>query len=112
MQFESVINGIMKYMDREIFSAMNDWQEVLARIAVGRIAGDPQKLKQTLMDNTFVRTFAIIDSNGLVDVQSLMDDLRRQIVAKGKVDVSVPMFGKFSFTESDVDKLHRTIMEG
>ena len=33
MNFDRVLNGLMKYMDREIFSSMNDWQEMLARIA-------------------------------------------------------------------------------
>lgn len=111
MQFESVINGILKYMDREIFVAMNDWQEVLARIAVGRIAGNAAKLKSALMENTFIRTFAIIDENGNVDIENLMEDLRRQICIKGKVDISIPMFGKFSFTEADIDKLKSFIME-
>ena len=102
----------MKYLDREIFSAMNDWQEVLARIAVGRIAGNTEQLKNSLTENVFVKTFAIIDSNGNVDVTGLMEDLRRQIRAKGKLDITIPMFGKFSFTEADVDKLHGFIMEG
>ena len=112
MPFETVINGIMKYMDKEIFSAMNDWQEVLARIAVGRIAGNTSELKRALMENTFVKTFAIIDGNGNVDIASLLDDFRRQIQMKGKLDINIPMFGKFSFTPADIDKLQDFILEG
>ena len=112
MTLERVISGINKYINAEIYSTMNDWQEVLARIAVGRIAGNTSDLKRVLMENTFVKTFAIIDGNGNVDIASLLDDFRRQIQMKGKLDINVPMFGKFSFTLSDIDKLQNFISEG
>lgn len=112
MDFDRVINGIIRYLDREIYIGMNDWQEMLARIAVSRIIGNKDHLRESLMSNPFVRTFAIIDENGVVDVDGLMRDLKEQIERKGKLDISIPMFGKFSFNSGDVDKLHRAIMEG
>ena len=109
MNFDRVLNGIMKYMDREIFSSMNDWQEMLARIAVSRLVGNSEQLKNTIMSNAYVRTFAIVDENGNVDVDGLYRDLKEQIRAKGKVEISLPMFGTFRFTESDIDRLYATI---
>ena len=112
MEFEKVVDGLMKYLDREIFSAMNDWQDVLARMAVARIAGNPAKLKQQLMDNSFLRTFAIIDSKGMVDIEGIMPELQAQIKKKQKIEITIPMFGKFCFTEADVQLLQKYIMEG
>jgi hypothetical protein len=111
MNFDKVIHGIVKYLDNEIYSNMTDWQEVLARIAVGRMIGDTSELKKTLMDNSFVKTFAIMDEHGDVDVDGLMRDLKNQIAQKGKIDISIPLLGKFTFTSEDVDELHRTIDE-
>ena len=111
MEFEKVIRGILKYLDREIYGNMVDWQEMVARIAVSRIIGDEGKLKQSLLNNSFVRTFSIMDDNGRVDVDGLMRDIKRQIEAKGKLEFSIPMLGKFSFVTSDVDTLHRYIKE-
>lgn len=111
MQYERVVDGIFRFMDREIFPNMNDLQEVMARIAVSRVLGNGG-LKQQLIENPFVRTFAIIDHDGNVDVDGLMRDLKEQIRAKEKLEISVPMFGRFTFHESDVENLHRTIMEG
>lgn len=111
MDFEKVIRGILKYLDREIYGNMVDWQEMVARIAVSRIIGDEPKLKQSLMNNSFIRTFSIMDENGRVDVDGLMRDLKRQIEAKGKLEFSIPMLGKFSFVTNDVDTLHRYITE-
>lgn len=111
MKLEKVVNGILRYLNAEIYSSMNDWQEMLARIAVSRMVGNTEQLKQMLANNAFVKTFAIMDSNGDVDVDGLARDLRTQIAEKGKMSFSLPMFGNFTFTADDVDKLHRYILE-
>lgn len=112
MDFDRVINGIVKYLDREIYIGMNDWQEMLARIAVSRVIGNKDHLKNSLLSNPFVKTFGIIDEGGNVDVDGLMRDIKGQMELKGKLEFAIPMFGKFTFSSADVDKLHRTIMEG
>lgn len=109
MKFDRVINGIHVYLNNEIYPNMNDWQEILARLAISRIMGDTNKLKGILKDNAFVSTFAIIDSDDNVDIDGIMADLRRMIEEKGKLTINIPMFGDFTFMPEDVDKLHRTI---
>lgn len=112
MNLDRVFNGIIKYLDREIFPHMNDWQDMIARIYVSRVMGDPEKLKQTVMGNPFLRTFAIMDGEGNVDIDHLLNDIRAQIEKKGKLELNIPMFGKFNFMPNDVDKLRYYIMEG
>lgn len=111
MSYEKVISGILRYLNAEIYSKMNGWQEVLARIAVSRMVDNSEQLKQALMNNSFVQTFAIMDSHGNVDVDGLMKDLKTQIAEKGKLVITVPMLGNFTFTADDVDELHRYIRE-
>lgn len=112
MTFDKVLNGIYKYLNNEIYSGMNDWQEMLARIAVSRLVGNGEKIKSALTNNPFLKTFAIIDDDGNIDVEGLAKDLKEQIAQKGKLTITIPMFGAFNFSPEDVDKLHRTIMEG
>lgn len=111
MSFEKVINGILRYLNAEIFSKMSSWQEVLARVAVSRMVGSSELLKQFLMNNAFLRTFAIVDAHGNIDVDGLMRDLRAQIAERGKLVISLPMLGNFTFVAEDVDELHRYIRE-
>ena len=111
MRFEKVVNGILKYLDSEIYTGMNDWQEVLSRVAVARMIRNEDGIKELLCGNSFVRTFAIMDEDGDVDIENLLNDIREQIEKKGKITISLPLLGKFSFNASDVDKLHRMIME-
>ena len=110
IEFEQVLNGIIKYIDREIYAGMNDWQKLIARMAVSRAIGNKDALKDKLMNNTFVKTFAIMDENGMVEAEHLLDDLKSQLSEMGKVEIEIPLFGKFTFTEGDVDKLREMII--
>ena len=111
MKFDRVINGITKYLDREIYAGMNDWQEVVARLAVARIIGN-ENLEESLLNNPYVKTFAIADVDGNIDVDGLYRDLKRLVQTKGKVEITLPLFGKFKFTENDVDELYNCIIGG
>lgn len=111
MEFERVLNGILKYMDKEVYSRMNGWQEVAARIAVARVMRNSENLKKSLCENPFLRSFAISDENGTIDVDGLYADLKEQVVSKGKIEITVPLFGTFKFSPSDIDNLYSTITE-
>ena len=111
MTFEKVLNGIVKYLDSELYTGLNDWQELFARIFVSRVIGNEEVIKNALINNAFIRTFGIVDGDGNVDVDGLMRDIRTQIEKKGKMTITLPMFGKFTFTPEDIDKLHNTIKE-
>lgn len=111
MNIDRVLNGVVKYMDREILSSMNDWQEFLARLAMARLLGN-KNLETMLLDNPYVKTFAIIDENGNVDVDGLHRDFKTLIQSKGKIEIALPLFGTYTFNESDVDTLFNCIRGG
>lgn len=108
-EFERVVNGLVKYIDNEIYPQMNDLQEFAARVLVGRVIQNGQNIKNNLINNGYIRTFGIIDEDGMVDVEGLGNDIKRELSRKGKVTLTVPMFGKLSFTPTDVDVLYKTI---
>ena len=112
IEFNRVVDGLARYANGHIFLNMNEWQEILARIAVGRIIGNPEVLKQNLINNGVVRTLAIIDSEGNVDLEPLCLDLRREIERKGRISFEIPMFGKMSFVPEDVNEIYREITGG
>lgn len=110
--FDQVLDGLARYLNKNFYANLNDWQEIVARIAVGRIIGNPESLKQSLSANGIVRTFAIMDSDGNVDLEPIMRDLKREIERKGKLTVEIPMFGKISFLPQDIDEIYREITGG
>lgn len=112
VEFERVIDGLARYINGHVYSGMNDWQEILARMAVGRIIGNPAELKKNLMNNGIVKTFAVMDSEGNVDLEPLMKDFKKEIERKGEVTFEIPLFGKMSFVPADVDDIYREITGG
>ena len=110
--FENVLDGINRYIDREIYSNLSDVQELVARVVMGRINQNSEAIKQSLMSNGFVKTLCIIDSDGMVDVERLLQDVRREMERQGSVQVEVPMIGKLTFKPEDADVLREEIMRG
>lgn len=109
VEFEKVMDGISRYMNSEIYAGMNAWQDFAARIMVGRIVGNQEAVKDMLMNNVFAKTFGIVDSDGMVDVDSLAKDIRRELARRERMTVEIPMFGKYTFSPSDVDALYQEI---
>lgn len=113
VEFNKVIDGLSRYVNANVFSNMNSLQEIGARLIVGRVIGNPEILKQNLINNGFVRTLAIMDSNGNVDLEPIMRDLKKQIENKGgRLTIEIPMFGKMTFVPADIDDIYREITGG
>ena len=109
VQFEKVIEAINKYLDQEIYCNLNDIQELAARFTIGRLNDNADKLKQYMMSNGFVKTLCVIDSEGMIDVDRLLQDIRKEIERKNSIVVQIPFIGKLTFKSSDVDVLYNLI---
>ena len=112
VSFNQVLDGLTRYLNKNFYANLNDWQEIVARLAIGRITENAETLKQSLQANHFVRTFAIFDSEGNVELEPIMRDLKKEIERKGKLSVEIPMFGKISFLPQDIDEIYREITGG
>ena len=111
MSYEAVIQGIINYLNKEILSTMADWQAMLARIAISRVLTVKGGLKDAVTGNTFLQSMGIVSVDGMVDVDGLMRDLKEQIGLAGKLEIALPVFGKYAFTPEDVDVLYKYIKE-
>ena len=112
VEFEKVIDGINRYIDREIYGNLNDLQEMLARLAVGRINQNSDGIKKYLMTNGFCKTLCLVDSEGMVDVDDILQDIRAEIDRKGSIQVEIPFIGKLPFRANDIDLLRSEIIGG
>ena len=110
MDIDRVIHGINKYINSEIYPAMNDWQEVMARVVVGRMLTNAEDIRHSLMSNPFLRSFGIMDAEGEIDLDGLSHELKKQIEEKGSITITFPLMPKFKFTASDIDRLYDCIM--
>ena len=111
VSFDSVVDGINRYIDKEIYSKLNDLQEFVARLVIGRMNQNAEMIKSSFMTNGFLRTLGIVDSDGMVDVDKLLQDIRREIERKNTLKIEIPFVGTLTFCPNDVDVLHNFIVE-
>lgn len=109
VKFETVLDGLNRYIDKEIYGNLSDLQEILARLTVGRINQNAESIKNFLMTNGFCKTLCLVDSEGMVDIDRLLQDLKREIDRKGSIQVEIPMIGKLTFRAVDIDVLQNEI---
>jgi hypothetical protein len=112
IEFKKTIDGIIKYINSELLDGMNDVQRFAARVLLSRIINNEERIKNFFANNGFVRALAVVDSNGMVDVEGIARDIKREIEKNGKIAIEIPFFGKYTFTPLDVDKLYSTIIGG
>ena len=107
-EFNQVVDGLVKYIDKYILPGMNQLQDFGARVMIGRFISNSENVKTMLINNGFIRTFGIIDAEG-VEVEELLTDIKKEIARQGKISFDVPMFGKITFVPGDVDVLYQMI---
>jgi hypothetical protein len=110
VKFETVIDGINRYIDKEIYKNLDGTQEFLARVVVGRMINNSEAIKNMLITNGFARTLCLIDNEGMVEVDTLLSDIRREIERQGSLQLDIPLMGKLTFHADDVDVLHNEIV--
>lgn len=111
MTYDAVIQGIINYINKEILSTMADWQAMLARVAISRILTAKDGLRAAITGNAFLQSMGIVSVDGMVDVDGLARDLKEQISLAGKLEINIPVFGKYVFSPDDVDTLYKYIKE-
>ena len=111
MTYDAVIQGIINYINKEILSTMADWQAMLARVAISRILTAKDGLRAAITGNAFLQSMGIVSVDGLVDADGLARDLKEQISLAGKLEINIPVFGKYVFSPDDVDTLYKYIKE-
>lgn len=120
VHFNYVINGIKRYIEKEIYPRMESMQRVAARFAVARMSSNPDTLLKVMQDSGIIKSLNIVDDEGYVDIDGIREDLRREIQAEEKLIIDGAMFGKLgdfvlgkiTLTPRDVDTIYGCIMEG
>lgn len=106
---EQVVRGLISYADNEVMAKLPVSGKWIMGTAVGLAANKTSNIIDTLKNNTVVNMLGIMDENGNMDVDALINAMREAADKYGKLTVQVPMIGSLTFSSADIDKLRSYI---
>lgn len=109
--FDQIERGVAAYLDNELMPMIPEqgFQKIIAGTAISLMIKKTSGKFEMFRENQFVKMMGVIDESGNVDVETLKDELKKQVPDAG-VKVEVPMIGMLTFHKTDVDKLYSYIV--
>lgn len=100
--------GAAAYIEQEIIAKIGGWQKWVAGAAVSMALNRADTIFEALRQNPAVQLLGIIDDSGEIDIDALYSEFKKQ-AQHGPISFDVPMIGKLTLNESDVDKIYNSI---
>lgn len=110
---DKIERGVANYVDKELMPQFQGGglEKVIVGTAVSLMIRKSGSIISGYKDNKFVQMLEIMDEKGNVDVNTLAEEIKKNVPKEGFV-VDIPMIGTLTFHKEDIDKLHKCIMEG
>lgn len=107
---DQVVQGIINYADNEIINKLPIASKWILGTGIVLAANKVDKVVDSLRDNSVVKMFGLVDEDGMIEVDELMNAMKESADKYGKISFDVGMIGKMTFTSSDIDELRRYIV--
>lgn len=103
--------GVANYLDGELMPQLqgNGVEKVLVGTAASLFIRRFGAIIESYKDNKLVQMLGIMDEKGNVDVDTLAEEVKKNIPKDG-IKIDVPIVGTLTFHKEDVDKLYDYIM--
>lgn len=105
-----IVNGLVSYADHEIIDKLPTTGKWVVGTAIGLMSERADAVINNLKDNTIVQMLGIVDEDGMIDADTLVNHMKSSADKYGKIYVDVPLIGRLSFSSSDVDSLRNYIV--
>lgn len=103
VSFEAIQNGLARYLDTEVIPKMMGFKKIAFAAYVSLAAQNLAELLRSNKDHPLIALTGAVSESG-VDIDKLYNALATRFTEK--MDVDIPMIGRFSFSREDLDKLY------
>jgi hypothetical protein len=111
MHITTIIQGIIRYVDRSILPSMNSLQEVGYLTLCELALQNPSVILDAISKNFIARTYLGADRDGNIDIDRLYSALEHVMQKKGAISFDIPLYGAFKLNADDLRALYNTIKE-
>lgn len=107
VSIDKIEQGLANYLDAELMPQFkgNSVEKVLVGTAASLAIRRSGAIIEGYKDNKFVKMLGLMDDKGNVDMDILVDEVKKNIPKDG-VKVEIPVIGTLTFHKEDVDKLY------
>jgi hypothetical protein len=107
----SLIPGLSKFIDENILAHYppTSMKRILMAGAVSLYLKKGSTIIDSLMSNPIFTTLGVVDSNGMIDVETMREVLKQEVSKAGCIKLNIPFVGEIDFTSDDVESLYRLI---
>lgn len=112
VSIDQIEKGIANYLDAELIQQLpaDGFQRVIAGVGLSLLIKRSSVLVEKVKSNSFIQLLGIFDENGNVDIDTLRDEIKKQMPADG-IKIDVPSIGIINFTKNDVDSVYSYIIK-
>lgn len=105
-----VVSGLMAYMDKQLMPRLQKPQQFVAGIAMGLLATRAENAVQELSKHPAIKALGMMNENG-INIDELYSLAKAQMRKQTDLPLDIPMIGRVTMTESDLDELYRAIQQ-
>lgn len=87
---QKLVNGLVNYADNEVIKSLPTAGKWLLGAGMGILTSRINEMINDLSGNALVKAAGIIDENGMIDVDLLMDNLKNSANRYGKMTIQIP----------------------
>jgi len=102
---EQVIDGAMAFVEGEMLPTLEGWKAWAASAAMVQLYQSAGKALPELLNNKTVAALGLVDESGMIDIDAAVNVMKETARKKGKLELDIPLLGKFRLDENDFDKL-------
>lgn len=107
-----LVNGLIQYADNEVINNLPTTGKWVLGAGLGIASSKVNDIVSTLNDSPLAKSLGIVDEDGMYDVGLMADHLKQSASRYGKMTIQLPVIGKLTFSEADVDSLRSYIERG
>ena len=112
VEAQKLVNGIVNYADNEVINNLPTVGKWLLGTGIGIASTKANEIVDTLNNNAIVKALGIVDEDGLFDIDLIADHMRKSANRYGRMTIDIPMVGRLTFSEADIDSMKNYIERG